>query len=813
MCTVVLMTVYAYGQGGKQGKTPVSIIFDSDLGPDYDDVGALTLLHALADSGEAKIVATMSSNKHSLVAPCIEVINTYYGRANLPVGAPLVGANEADGHKGEKWTESLVAKYPHKIQDTKDVEDAVKVYRRLLAAAPDTSIVIVTVGFLTNVSDLLKSVADEYSPLDGKQLVAKKVHHLVSMAGSFPKGKEYNLLIDAKASDFIAKEWPTRILFLGGEIGCKILTGKRLIASDIIHTPAKEVFTICLAQDNPAGRCSWDQASTLIAVRGADRYFNTVKGHIVVNEDGSNTWIEDPNGTQEYVTEKMPWPELTKVIEDLMMHEPVKKTKKGQPLASLIPYRPSNAPDYFCTWNVQAHLCSLLSNEEQREAINERNIFEKGEFRNWADLYPAIRSDLYFVMDDSWDIPLDKNITNHNEYLGTTILDSTRFPSYKGSPEARLKKLVADIKSRGWKGAGGWICAQEATQYGKVDMVAYWTERLKAAHVAGFSYWKVDWGKNDQNAAWRKRLTDIGKQEAPNLWIEHAMRNEYIEFSDVFRTYDVEFVLAQTETVNRIAKLLPYQARDKAKGIINCEDEPYIAAGLGCAIGVMRPPFVGNFPDGQQDCVYPPVGRDMKSRLDEVVRGVRWHRIAEPFGVGGAYQIDTTELADYWEFKERESWVNDRAGKTLRSATPARVSRGLPLPELSRPDAPDRPIVLASLYPNGAVAVATTGRSLGREYITRRETITVQVPDITAIVGIFGDYEKLILVYPQKIKKSGLKILGQDLAGKMPVDITREIKIDGNRLIISGELIRKVGLMAATKGDKSDPGMVLKITN
>jgi pyrimidine-specific ribonucleoside hydrolase len=34
-----------------QKTKPVPVIFDSDMGPDYDDVGAITLLHAFADSG------------------------------------------------------------------------------------------------------------------------------------------------------------------------------------------------------------------------------------------------------------------------------------------------------------------------------------------------------------------------------------------------------------------------------------------------------------------------------------------------------------------------------------------------------------------------------------------------------------------------------------------------------------------------------------------------------------------------------------------------------------------------------------------
>ena len=46
----------------------------------------------------------------------------------------------------------------------------------------------------------------------------------------------------------------------------------------------------------------------------------------------------------------------------------------------------------------------------------------------------------------------------------------------------------------------------------------------------------------------------------------------------------------------------------------------------------------------------------MKKRLDEVVRGIRWHRIAEPFGVNGKdFEIDNVRLEDYWILKEKEN--------------------------------------------------------------------------------------------------------------------------------------------------------------
>lgn len=47
----------------------VNIIFDTDIAPDYDDVGAMALLHAFADRGEANILATISCNAFETTAP------------------------------------------------------------------------------------------------------------------------------------------------------------------------------------------------------------------------------------------------------------------------------------------------------------------------------------------------------------------------------------------------------------------------------------------------------------------------------------------------------------------------------------------------------------------------------------------------------------------------------------------------------------------------------------------------------------------------------------------------------------------------
>ena len=310
----------------EQKEPAVLVIFDTDMGPDYDDVGALTLLHAMADSGEVKILATVSSNMYSNSVPCIDVINHYFGRADIPLGAPKKGVNIVEERfigRDDYWAENIPKRYPHKTKRAEDAPEAVSVYRKVLSAQPDNSVHIITVGFLTNLAGLLQSQPDEYSDLAGKDLVKKKVKRLISMAGAFPQGWEFNVCTDSTASVVVFEQWPTPVVISGFDIGVGILTGKRLIASDIKNSPVKDVFTMGLSVDVD-GRSSWDQTAVLVGVRGCRDYFNTVKGRMIVAPNGSNTWEDNPSGNHERLVWKMPKDEITRIIEDLMMHQPGK---------------------------------------------------------------------------------------------------------------------------------------------------------------------------------------------------------------------------------------------------------------------------------------------------------------------------------------------------------------------------------------------------------------------------------------------------------------------------------------------------------
>jgi inosine-uridine nucleoside N-ribohydrolase len=310
----------------KKSYQPVKIIFDTDLGPDYDDVGALAFLHAMADSGRAEILATVSSNKNELVAPSIEIINNYFNRPDLMIGSPK-GEGASLG-SSQHWADSIVAKYPHRINSTSNAADAVSVYRKILQSQPDKSVTIVTVGFLTNLCNLLKSKPDEISNLTGNELVKKKVSRLVSMAGWFPEGREFNIFIDSASSKFVYENWPGDIIFTGFEIGKEILTGLRLIKSPVLNSPVKDVFRISipLSDEDRNGRMSWDETAVLIAVYGTEGFFDTRRGTIIINSDGSNSWKDGQEGKHQYVIQKMPIPEITKFIEDRMMHLPCPPT-------------------------------------------------------------------------------------------------------------------------------------------------------------------------------------------------------------------------------------------------------------------------------------------------------------------------------------------------------------------------------------------------------------------------------------------------------------------------------------------------------
>ena len=301
---------------------PVSLLFDTDIMGDVDDVGCVAILHAFADGGEAEILAMGVSDKNPHCPLCLDALNTYFGRPEIPIGVVRGPAF----NKPSKYAEPIAKEYPHRLKSADDAPDAALLYRKVLAARPDGATVLVSVGQLPNMQNLLKTGPDEHSPLDGVELVKRKVKVWVCMAAKFPEGREANIYHDPKPAAYAIRHWPGKIIFSGWEIGNEIMTGKGL-AKLPAGSPVRRGYELYNGLND---RQSWDQTAVLYAVRGLEGGLNdhwtlSAPGRLDVNDKGDNVWHDAPDGLHRYLVKKMAPRKIAEEIEALMLHEPASR--------------------------------------------------------------------------------------------------------------------------------------------------------------------------------------------------------------------------------------------------------------------------------------------------------------------------------------------------------------------------------------------------------------------------------------------------------------------------------------------------------
>ena len=308
---------------GDENRSPVPLIFDTDIGNDVDDVLALGMIHALQDRGECELLAVTITKDHPLAAEFTDAVNTFYGRGDIPIGVCRSGVTPdmgkylamAESVDGDRQT------YPHDFDANGEVPDAVAVLRSVLASAEDNSVVIVQVGFSTNLARLLDSPADSVSPLSGAELVSRKVRLLSIMAGYFhlsgdagpgpgafhPPGgasperrghAEYNIAKDIPPAVKLAEQWPTEIVWSGFEIGKAVCYPYASIQKDYSYVPHHPLRDSYLLYCEPGhDRPCWDLTSVLYAVR-PDRCGLGLSPHgrVDVSERGYTTYSPEPEG-------------------------------------------------------------------------------------------------------------------------------------------------------------------------------------------------------------------------------------------------------------------------------------------------------------------------------------------------------------------------------------------------------------------------------------------------------------------------------------------------------------------------------------
>jgi inosine-uridine nucleoside N-ribohydrolase len=281
---------------------PVRLIFDTDIGNDIDDAIALALIHALENRSEVRLLAVTITKDNRWAPPFVDLVDTFYGRQNIPIGIVHHGKTPEDSAyirvPSQRRDKEGHYVYPHQLEDGTKAQDAVALLRKTLDEQPDHSVTIAQVGFSTNLSDLLKTEG-------GSELVARKVKLLSLMAGNFEKAEpEYNVYTDPQAAQYLFSHWPTPMVFSGFEIGLRVMFSHESIVRDFAYTsshPIAEAYNIYLpkGEDRP----SWDPTAVLYAIRPDRNYFELSQpGRVSIGEKSITIFTPDPKGNCRFLT-------------------------------------------------------------------------------------------------------------------------------------------------------------------------------------------------------------------------------------------------------------------------------------------------------------------------------------------------------------------------------------------------------------------------------------------------------------------------------------------------------------------------------
>ena len=293
-------------------NAPVKVIFETDFTFDVDDVGALAMLHALADKGEAEILGIGYNETQPNAAAAIRAVNAWYGRADIPIGI-FEGVLDDPDDDHSRYIDSLAQMAAPNVAPATATSasgramPALDFYREALAAQPDSSVTIISVGFLNNLHDLLQNERD---------LVAAKVAKLVQMGGVRNDG--FNLVRHglARQTQFVLEHWPGPVIV--SQAGADIQTGAGLRRSPL-RNPVREAYRLWW-RGEVRNRSSWDQVAVLYGVRGLGDLFHEVAQGEGRLRDGF-TWAMRP-GCRTYLRLRVGTERMAEIIEALMTAPP-----------------------------------------------------------------------------------------------------------------------------------------------------------------------------------------------------------------------------------------------------------------------------------------------------------------------------------------------------------------------------------------------------------------------------------------------------------------------------------------------------------
>lgn len=314
-------------------KTPRTVLLDTDMGPDCDDAGALALLIHYAKTYGFTIggIANCTSNRSG--TGVVDAVCRYCGLETPPLGQ-WSGEGFMDDSACHKYTDAVAERFSEAYRNgTLHTEDSTVHYRRLLANAPDGGVMMISIGMFNNLAALLRSPADDISPLSGEELIRRKVYALVSMAAILPAGRECNVICDYPAAETVLTGWPTPIYLSDFHIGFEMFTGYAHITdpAEIEKSPLTLSYHL-YTRDWPrvGDNSSYDLTAVQFAAEGVDAgdgafYDLGEPGRLEFyaapenpNVPDATRFIPDPEGNLRFMIRKVDKPTVAAAINPIL---------------------------------------------------------------------------------------------------------------------------------------------------------------------------------------------------------------------------------------------------------------------------------------------------------------------------------------------------------------------------------------------------------------------------------------------------------------------------------------------------------------
>ncbi len=293
----------------KEYKGVPLVILDTDIGSSTDDLFTMEMAYRYEDEGRCKLLGIVVDREGEDYAALADVMNTYFGHANVPIGLERNGIKtprvfidyrnlyKLTTGKGEPMFKQTVSDYS-------TLPDGWKLYRQLLASQPDHSVSICSLGFISCLTQLLASEPDDLSPLSGVELVRQKVKCLYLMAGIFTSSEEpeYNFLQAPEFAKKFFELWPRDVdaVFSPMEVGNEIEYKPETVISDISRTDIHPIKQVYMNYNCDTGQRMWDPMTLIQAVEGDAMFSLSERGIVSLTSKIGTSFTPSATGNHRY---------------------------------------------------------------------------------------------------------------------------------------------------------------------------------------------------------------------------------------------------------------------------------------------------------------------------------------------------------------------------------------------------------------------------------------------------------------------------------------------------------------------------------